>query len=94
MSATPAAARSAGCERRRELPAGPGYVRVRDLESGRHAEVDLGARARRQYAVEARRRREALAAAFYRVPMEHVFVPTDEHAIEPLLSLFASRLRR
>lgn len=78
----------------RELPAGPGYVRVRDLESGRHAEVDLGARARRRYAVEARRRREALAAAFYRVPMEHVFVPTDEHAIEPLLSLFASRHRR
>jgi len=78
----------------RELPAGPGYVRVRDLESGRHAEVDLGARARRHYAVEARRRREALAAAFYRVPMEHVFVPTDEHATEPLLSLFASRLRR
>ena len=78
----------------RELPAGPGYVRVRDLESGRHAEVDLGARARRHYAAEARRRREALAAAFYRVPMEHVFVPTDEHAIEPLLSLFASRLRR
>ena len=78
----------------RELPAGPGYVSVRDLESGRHAEVDLGARARRQYAVEARRRRDALAAAFYRVPMEHVFVPTDGHAIEPLLSLFATRLRR
>jgi uncharacterized protein (DUF58 family) len=77
----------------RELPSGPGYVRVRDLETGRHADVDLGLRARRRYAAAARERRASLAAAFYRVPMEHVFVPTDEHAIEPLLSLFASRVR-
>ena len=34
------------------------------------------------------------ARAFYRVPMEHVFVPTDESPVEPLLSLFASRSRR
>jgi uncharacterized protein (DUF58 family) len=78
----------------RELPAGPGYLRVRDLESGRHADVDLGPASRRRYAAEAARRRESLASAFYRVPMEHVFVPTDERAVEPLLSLFASRIRK
>jgi uncharacterized protein (DUF58 family) len=78
----------------RDLPAGPGYLSLRDLESGRRTAVDLGTRARRRYAVEARRRRESLAAAFYRVPMEHAFVPTDERAIEPILSLFASRMRR
>ena len=37
-----------------------------------------GARAR--YAAAARQRREALARAFYRVPMDHVFVPTDRQS--------------
>jgi uncharacterized protein (DUF58 family) len=76
------------------LPQGPGYVSVRDLESGRRATVSLGARSRATFAVEARRRREALAAAFYRVPMEHLFVPTDHSPIEPLLSLFARTVKR
>jgi uncharacterized protein (DUF58 family) len=75
----------------RDLPEGPGYVSLRDVESGRRATVDLGARARRRYADEARRRRESLARAFYRVPMDHVFVPTDGRPVEPLLTLFASR---
>jgi uncharacterized protein (DUF58 family) len=78
----------------RALPDGAGYLTVRDLESGRHAVVDLSARARRQYAAVARRRRDALARGFYGVPMEHVFVPTDGRAVEPILSLFASRVRR
>jgi hypothetical protein len=69
-------------------------VSLRDLESGRRVAVDLGGRSRRRYAAEARRHREALARAFYRVPMEHVFVPTDGRPVEPLLSLFASRIRR
>ena len=75
------------------LPAGRGYVHVRDLESGRHMAVGLSARTRRLYADESRRRREALARAFYRVPMDHVFVRTDESPVEPLLSLFAKRIR-
>jgi uncharacterized protein (DUF58 family) len=78
----------------RNLPAGPGYISVRDLESGRRAVVDLGDRSRRRYAAEARQHRESLARAFYEVPMEHVFVPTDGRPVEPLLALFASRIRR
>jgi uncharacterized protein (DUF58 family) len=78
----------------RDLPAGPGYLRVRDLESGRRATVDLGPRSRQRYAAEARRRRDSLTRAFYDVPMEHVFVPTDGRPVEPLLALFATRLRR
>jgi len=78
----------------RELPAGPGYISVRDLESGRRAAVDLGARSRRRYAAEARRHRESLGRAFYRAGIEHVFVPTDGRAVEPLMTLFASRARR
>ena len=75
------------------LPAGRGYLTVRDLESGRHVAVGLSARTRRLYADEAGRRRDALARAFYRVPMDHVFVRTDENPVEPLLSLFAKRVR-
>ncbi|HEX9366586.1 MAG TPA: hypothetical protein VF921_08160, partial [Vicinamibacterales bacterium] len=69
-------------------------LRVSDLESGRRATVSLGARSRARFAAEARRRREALVAAFYRVPMEHVFVPADGSPVEPLLSLFARSVRR
>ncbi len=74
------------------LPEGRGYVQVRDLESGREAAVALSPRTRRAYAAEMRARREALARAFYRVPMDHVFVPADGSPIEPLLTLFAKRM--
>ena len=76
-----------------DLPAGPGYLSVRDLESGRRATVSLGARSRARFAAEGARRRQALSAAFYRVPIEHVFVPTDDSPVEPLLSLFARSTR-
>jgi len=74
------------------LPRGRGYMRVRDLESGREVAVGLSERARRRYADEARLRRETLTRAFYRVPMDSVFVPTDRSPIEPVLSLFAKRM--
>ena len=76
------------------LPAGRGYVQLRDLESGRQTAVSLSSRTRRAYADEMRERRDALARAFYRVPMDHVFVPTDGSPLEPLLSLFAARMAR
>lgn len=75
------------------IPSGHGYVNVRDMESGRQVAVGLGSRARRRYDAQARERREALTRAFYRMPIDHVFVPTDENPVEPLLSLFAQRIR-
>lgn len=74
------------------LPRGRGYLRVRDLESGRGAWLGLTERARRTYADQARRRREALTRGFYRVPIDFVFVPTDRSPVEPVLSLFANRV--
>jgi uncharacterized protein (DUF58 family) len=74
------------------LPRGSGYVRVRDIETGRQVAIGLTDRARRRYAEEVRERREALTRAFYRVPIDHVFVPTDRSPVEPLLSLFAKRM--
>jgi uncharacterized protein (DUF58 family) len=76
----------------RELPRGSGYLRVRDVESGRSASIGLGRGARARYAAETKGRREALARAFYRVPMDHVFVPTDQSPVLPVLSMFARRM--
>jgi uncharacterized protein (DUF58 family) len=73
------------------LPAGSGYLQMRDLESGRWAAVGLGRQSRDQYAAAIRERREALSRAFYRVPMDHVFVPTTGSPVLPVLSLFARR---
>jgi uncharacterized protein (DUF58 family) len=75
------------------LPAGLGYLRLRDLESGRVETVGLGRRARAAYIERAQHRREALTQAFYRVPMDHAFVRTDQNPVEQMLSLFASRVR-
>ncbi len=74
------------------LPPGQGYLRVRDLESRREATIGLSPRARRKYADAALERRQALTHAFYRVPMDHVFVPTDESPVVPVMSLFAQRM--
>jgi len=73
------------------LPPGGGYVHMRDLESGRRVTVGLGRGAREGFAAAAQARREALARAFYRVPMDHVFVPTHVSPVLPVLSLFARR---
>jgi len=78
----------------RALPAGRGYLHVRDLESGRDVAVALGSRSRRAYADAAERRRESLARMFYRASVDHVFVPTDRSPVEPMIELFANRMRR
>jgi hypothetical protein len=64
---------------------------MRDVESGRRISVGLGRQARAGYAAAIARRREDLARAFYRVPMDHVFVPTQGSPVLPVLSLFARR---
>jgi uncharacterized protein (DUF58 family) len=73
------------------LPPGAGYVHLRDLETGRRVTVGLGSRASRGFAAAVEARRAALARAFYRVPMDHVFVPTGVSPVLPVLSLFARR---
>ncbi|HKB12587.1 MAG TPA: DUF58 domain-containing protein [Vicinamibacterales bacterium] len=78
----------------RSLPAGRGYMHMRDLESGRDVAVALGRKSRGVYAGEARQRRQSLARAFYRASIDHVFVPTDVWPVEPLLELFAKRMVR
>ena len=76
------------------LPAGRGYVQLRDLESGRRTAVSLSQRTRRAFADQMRDRRESLSRAFYRLQIDPVFVPTDGSSVEPILELFAARLSR
>jgi hypothetical protein len=66
-------------------------VHLRDLETGRRVSVGLGSRTREMYATAVQARRDDLARAFYRVPMDHVFVPTGVSPVLPVLSLFARR---
>lgn len=75
-----------------ELPPGSGYLRVRDVESGRRATIGLGRASRGRYAAAVEERHATLARAFYRVPMDHVFVPTDQSPVLPVLSMFARRM--
>ena len=75
------------------LPAGSGYVTMRDLESGRRAAVALTSRTRAAFTVAAGERRADLARAFHRVPVDAAFVRTDRNPVEPVLSLFARRTR-
>jgi uncharacterized protein (DUF58 family) len=75
----------------RSLPAGSGTIRVRDMESGRAVRVGLSEGLRRRYRDVTSARRRALVEAFYSIPMEPVFVRSDESAVEPLLRLFMSR---
>jgi len=77
----------------RALPAGSGYLRVRDLESGRAATLALGDAARRRFEAQSRLRQEELVRGFYGAGVDHVFVSTDAAAVEPLLELFALRAR-
>ena len=78
----------------RKLPAGSGYLQVRDLESRRAATIALGAGTRRRFEAQARQRHDDLVRGFYHAGIDHVFIPTDGPPVEPILSLFDARLRR
>jgi uncharacterized protein (DUF58 family) len=73
------------------LPAGHGTMRLRDMESGRSIGVGLSDGLRRRYSEATAARRRSLTEAFYKIPMDPVFVRSDENAVEPLLRLFMSR---
>ena len=73
------------------LPVGRGTMRLRDPESGRAIAVRLDAKNRQAYGEAVAARRQAVVDACYRVPIDCVFVPSDQPVMEPLLNLFARR---
>lgn len=75
------------------LPPGGGSVDFRDLETGAAVRVGLSDAVRQAYAEGVRRRREQLVRGFHGVPIDHAFVRSSRHVMEPLLDLFAARRR-
>lgn len=73
------------------LPSGRGTIRLRDPESGRALAVKLDTKNRNAYRQAVAERRQAIVDACYRVPIDCVFVPSDQPVMEPVLNLFARR---
>ncbi len=76
------------------LPAGGGTVNFRDMETGRRIRVGLSGSLRRDFREANDRRRQQLIETFYKIPIDHSFVRSDQPAIEPLLTLFLARRRK
>jgi uncharacterized protein (DUF58 family) len=70
------------------LPAGSGFVRVRDLESGAERHVRLSDAVRRRYAAVVERRRDDLRRCCYGFGIEPVFVDANEDPVPPLIGIF------
>jgi uncharacterized protein (DUF58 family) len=73
------------------LPAGSGFVRMSDLESGAERHVRLNDAVRARYAAEIGRRREELARCCYRLGIEPVFVDAGGDPVPPLIGVFERR---
>jgi uncharacterized protein (DUF58 family) len=73
------------------LPAGSGFVRVRDLESGAARVIRLDDEVRARYAAAARRRRDELVRCCYRAGIEPVLAEAGEDVVMQLVAVFARR---
>lgn len=73
------------------LPAGSGFVRVRDLESGVERAITLNDAVRAQYAATVERHREELVRCCYRIGIEPLFVDAAGDVVTPLVGAFARR---
>ena len=74
-----------------KLPAGFGFVRVRDMESGAKMTLGLNNEVRQLYAETIRQRRNDLQRTFYRTGVDHVVVDTQQDVVLPLIALFERR---
>ena len=73
------------------LPPGRGAIRLRDPESGQTRTVALDAHTQEAYRAAVAERRRAIVDACYRVPIDFLFVRSDQPVMEPILNLFARR---
>ena len=70
------------------LPQGSGFLRLRDLETGRQQYVRLSARNRMLYSENLRERHRALIRQFYQFGLDFQEIQTNESFYELLFSLF------
>lgn len=74
-----------------QLPAGAGFVHLRDMESDAEITVGLSNETRQLYAASVEQRRAELRAMFYRTGVDYVFVNTQRDVVEPLMLVFEGR---
>lgn len=73
------------------LPAGRGFMRMRDVEMGGDTVIALNDANRRAYAETIARRRHTIRDACHRIGVDVVFVRSDTRVMQPLIELFARR---
>lgn len=73
------------------LPSSSGSIRLRDPESGRSVQVALNSRTQQAWREAVAQRRRTIVDACYRIPIDHLFIRSDQQISEPLLNLFARR---
>lgn len=76
------------------MPAGAGFIRLRDAETGSDMLFDLSAKKTALYARMMQERKLALKRGFYRLHLDHVFLRPGEPYLDALLGLFLARRRR
>lgn len=76
------------------LAASAGYVRLKDMESGKMMTLGLNEKNRTAYREAFRRHRRQLVESFYACMVDHLFVHTSENFLEPLMQVFQARRTR
>lgn len=74
-----------------QLPAGSGYVRLRDLESNAELTVGLNGKTRKLFEQRLQQRRLELRNMFYRAWIPQVVVDPQGDVLEPIMRLFDGR---
>jgi hypothetical protein len=77
-----------------KLPAGRGFARLRDAESGGVMLFNLSAGNRRLYHAMMSQRRTALERGFYGLGLDHLFLYTGRPYLDPLIAFFLGRKKR
>lgn len=77
-----------------EFPSSSGFLRVRDLESGREEQIRITPRNLERYRKRIRDWRRDLRRSFFRLGMDHLWVRTDRPYLNDALQLFLNRKRR
>lgn len=76
------------------MPAGRGFLRLRDAEAGEEMLVRLSEKQRRRYEALMRGRKMALRESLYRIGLDHLFLRPGEPYLDAVMGLFLARKKR
>jgi len=76
------------------LPTGNSRLYLKDVETGKKKWLELSQVQRKKYSDAMKKRHDEMVAAFYRVPMDYIFIDPKNNSVESLLKLFTMRRRK